>query len=83
MRRPFRKASAKLPHDEGVRQGRIVRSAQVALGTTEAVREFLNTHHDGLGGRPLDVATASDAGLVAVEAAMAEAGRASAAGDDS
>jgi uncharacterized protein (DUF2384 family) len=75
VRRPFRKASAKLPQDEGERQGRIVRSAQIALGTTEAVRAFLNSHHDGLGGRPLDIATASDAGLAAVEAAMAQAGR--------
>jgi hypothetical protein len=75
VRRPFRKAAAKLPREEGERQGRIVRSAQVALGTTEAVRGFLNSHHDGLGGRPLDIATASDAGLAAVEAAMAEVGR--------
>jgi uncharacterized protein (DUF2384 family) len=82
MRRPFRKASAKLPQDEGARQGRVVRSAQIALGTTEAVRAFLNSHHDGLGGRPLDIATASDAGLAAVEAAMAQAGRDRAAAGD-
>lgn len=67
----FRKAQVpRLSRDEQVRQGRIVRSAQAALITTDAVRSFLNTHHDGLRGRPLDLAVASDAGLIAVEAAI-------------
>jgi hypothetical protein len=68
----FRRANLvpKLSHAEQVRQGRVVRSAQAALIGTDAVRSFLNTHHDGLRGRPLDLAVASDAGLLAVEAAM-------------
>jgi hypothetical protein len=36
----------------------------------EAAVSFLNQHHSDLGGRPLDIATASDAGLSAVEAAL-------------
>lgn len=67
----FRKAQVpRLSRDEQVRQGRIVRSAQAALISTDAVRSFLNTHHDGLRARPLDLAVASDAGLIAVEAAI-------------
>ena len=68
----FRKASLgpRLSWEEQVRQGRIVRSAQAALVSTDAVRSFLNTHHDELRGRPLDLAVASEAGLVAVEAAI-------------
>jgi uncharacterized protein (DUF2384 family) len=71
VRRPFRKWAPMLPSEDGARQGRIVRSAQAAFGTTDKVRSFLNSHHEGLGGRPLDLATASDAGLAAVEAAIA------------
>ena len=79
----FRKANAvpKLSHAEQVRQGRVVRSAQSVLVTTDAVRAFLNTHHDGLHGRPLDLAVASEAGLLAVEQAIrSEQGRRVAAG---
>jgi uncharacterized protein (DUF2384 family) len=68
----FRRPPAtKLSPEEQVRQGRIVSSAHAAMPTVEAVRSFLNTHHDGLRGRPLDVAVASEAGLLAVEAAIA------------
>jgi uncharacterized protein (DUF2384 family) len=73
---PFRRRGRSGPvlsPDEGRRQGRIVRSAQAALGSVEAVRAFLNSHHDNLKGRPIDLAVASEAGLIAVEAAMAEA----------
>ena len=68
----FRKAreAAPLTREESVRQGKAVRLAQAALGSVEAVRAFLNTHHELLGGRPIDIAVASDAGLVAVEAAI-------------
>jgi hypothetical protein len=75
MRRPFRKAAAMLPRESGARQGQVVRSAQAALGTIDRVRSFLNSHHAGLGGRPLDLAIASAAGLVAVEAAIVEEAR--------
>ena len=65
-----KKSTPRLSRDEQVRQGRVVNSAHAALPSTEAVRAFLNTHHDGLRGRPLDLAVASDAGLLAVEAAI-------------
>ena len=72
MNRAFRKPRPPLAPEKGVRQGRAVRAAQAGLGSTEAVLAFLNTAHAGLGGRPLDLALASDAGLAAVEAAIAE-----------
>lgn len=79
MNDPFRRRSRNGPvlsPDEGKRQGRIVRSAQAALGSVEAVRDFLNSHHESLAGRPIDLAVASEAGLIAVEAAIhAESGR--------
>ena len=74
MNDPFRKRGRKGPilsHEEGQRQSRAVRSAQAALGSVEAVRAFLNTHHEALEGRPIDLAVASEAGLAAVEAAIA------------
>lgn len=68
----FRKArtAPRLAPDAQVRQGRAVRAAQAALGTTDAVRDFLNGDNPGLGGRPLDLAVASEAGLLEVEAAI-------------
>ena len=68
----FRKArtTPRLAPDAQVRQGRAVRAAQAALGTTDAVRESLNGDNPGLGGRPLDLAVASEAGLLKVEAAI-------------
>ena len=60
-----------LSRDEGTRQGRAVRAAQAALGDIEAVRAFLNCHHQGLDGRPIDLAVASEDGLARVEAAIA------------
>lgn len=73
MNDPFRKRRRQgvvLSPDEGRRQGRAVRAAH-ALGDVETVRAFLNTPHETLGGRPLDLAIASEAGLAAVEAAIA------------
>jgi uncharacterized protein (DUF2384 family) len=68
-----------LSRDEGARQGRAVRAAQAALGDVEAVRAFLNGHHQALDGRPIDLAVASDDGLARVEAAIhAERARAEA-----
>lgn len=72
----FRKArfgGPVLSRNESERQGSAVRSAAAALQDMDAVRAFLNTWHDGLSGRPLDVAVASDAGLEAVEAALVAA----------
>lgn len=58
-----------LSHDQRSRQGRVVKSALAALGNSGALA-FLNRHHDGLCGRPLDLAVGSDAGLAAVEAVL-------------
>ena len=74
MSNPFRKRRPQLTPlsaEAGQRQGRIVRSAHAALGSVEAVRAFLNSHNPALAGRPLDLAIASEAGLIAVEAAIA------------
>jgi uncharacterized protein (DUF2384 family) len=76
MNQPFRKRAPKttpLSADEGKRQGRAARAAQAALGSVDEVRAFLNSRHDGLNGRPIDIAIASEAGLIAVEAAIAAA----------
>jgi uncharacterized protein (DUF2384 family) len=78
MNQPFRRRALKvsaLSPDQGKRQGRAVRAAQTALGSVAAVRAFLNSHHGVLAGRPIDIAIASEAGLAAVEAAVAAAGR--------
>ena len=71
---PYRKPrhGPGLTPEQSVRQGKVVRSAKAALGGTDEVRAFLNSHHDRLSGRPLDLATASDAGLLDVEAAIAD-----------
>jgi uncharacterized protein (DUF2384 family) len=77
---PFFRKSRKAPalsREEGVRQGKAVRAAQAALGSVEAVRAFLNSHHEALGGRPIDIAVASEAGLIAVEAAIPAADKGS------
>jgi uncharacterized protein (DUF2384 family) len=75
MNHAFRKRArtSTLSADEGRRQGRAARSAQAALGSVDEVRAFLNSRHEGLNGRPIDIAIASEAGLIAVEAAIAAA----------
>ncbi|HEV2817155.1 MAG TPA: antitoxin Xre/MbcA/ParS toxin-binding domain-containing protein [Allosphingosinicella sp.] len=77
MSDPFRRRGRNGPvlsREEGNRQGRVVRSAQAALGSVDAVRAFLNTHHASLDARPLDLAVASEAGLTAVEALVSAEG---------
>jgi len=81
MNDPFRRRGRNGPvlsRDEGQRQGRAVRAAQAALGSVDAVRAFLNTHHASLDARPIDLAVESEAGLAAVEAAIAAESRAAA-----
>lgn len=70
FRRPFN--AVRPSADQMRRQGRVAQAAWSELGGRDAVMAFLNDHHDGLGGRPLDVAVASDEGLLAVEHALAE-----------
>ena len=71
-RGPFKKSRSGpvLSRDEFARQGHAVRAATTAFGDAGQVRGFLNTHHGALGGRPLDLAVASAAGLSAVETAI-------------
>ena len=69
-----------LSGDEGVRQGQAVKSALATLGSNEG-RAFLNRHHAGLRGRPLDLAVASEAGLKAVQTALCVEARRPAATD--
>lgn len=74
----FRKANRRPPiaPDVAARQMRLLKATQAALVTADATREFLNNEHSELGGRPLDIALLSDAGLLAVErAVLAEAYR--------
>lgn len=70
FRRPFN--AVRPSPDQMRRQGRVSQVAWSALGGRDAVMAFLNTHDDALGGRPLDLALASDDGLLAVERALAE-----------
>lgn len=73
MRAPFKKRNdgLRLSPEQAERQGRASRLAVEVLKRPEAVIAFLNTHDDSLGGRPIDLAVASDAGLSAVEEALA------------
>ena len=64
----FRKTTrVKLDPDHARRQGEITKLAFLTLGSSEAAINLLNQPHPDLGGRPLDLATASDEGFAAVE----------------
>jgi hypothetical protein len=65
-----RRTGPVLSRDAFARQGDAVRAATAAFADAAHVRGFLNTHHGELGGRPLDLAVASAAGLEAVETAI-------------
>ena len=64
-----RSRSSPIPIDQVVRQGDITNLAFRILGRDEAIA-FLNSESRGLGGRPLALATDSDAGLLKVEAVL-------------
>ncbi len=71
QRPPKRYAGEKpLDGDETKRRGLIVRLASELHPSSAEALAFLNTHHDGLGGRPLDIATASAEGFAAVETTL-------------
>ena len=76
MNQRFRRSNAfpRLSAEEQERQSRAVNAARLALPGTDAVRDFLNGYHEALRARPLDLAIASEAGLVAVERAIAAEG---------
>jgi hypothetical protein len=69
MSMTFRKAARRspIPRDVAARQARLLRATQAARFTAEATRDFLNSEHPDLAGRPLDVALGSDMGLLEVE----------------
>ena len=71
-RAPFKRRAAlpRMAADAAARQGRVTKLAWDVLGDRDAVLAFLNTHHEALGGRPLDLAITDEAGLVRVEAAL-------------
>lgn len=66
-----RYATVRLAPDAAMRQGRVATLAWEALGDRDAMIAFLNTHDVTLGGRPIDLAVASDAGFAAVAARLA------------
>lgn len=69
----FRKSSRNLPRmpkDSAERQGNITRLAFTLLGGRDGAMAFLNGNDDELGGRPIDLATASADGYADVERAM-------------
>jgi uncharacterized protein (DUF2384 family) len=74
FKRPPRRYAGERPLDseETRRRGDVVRIASELHPTSAEALAFLNQHHEGLGGRPLDLATASEAGLAAVTAALGE-----------
>lgn len=69
----FRKRfdSVRLAPDAAERQGRAAKLAWDRFGDSAEAIAFLNTHHPALGGRPIDLAVASPAGLVAIEQLLA------------
>lgn len=68
QRPPKRYAGEKpLDGEETRRRGLVVRLASDLHPSSAEALAFLNTHHDGLGGRPLDIATESEEGFAAVE----------------
>lgn len=60
----------KLPSDQAARQGAIARLAFELLGGRDGALAYLNGEDAVLGGRPLDLATATKAGFAAVEDAI-------------
>ena len=70
FRRPFN--AVRLAPDAAARQGRAASVAYDKFKDFAKVKEFLNAHNDALGGRPIDLAVESAAGLEAVTKLLAE-----------
>jgi len=78
----FRRSNtAKLPIDAQTRQGTVTRLAFEALGKDQAIA-YLNTLCPRLGGRPLELATATSEGLGRVRTDLAERANGSALADN-
>lgn len=71
MSRPFRKPfnAPRLTPEEAARQGRVTNLALAAFGAADAIA-FINAHDEALGGRPIDIAVASEEGVARVEQAI-------------
>ena len=67
-----RAAGPRLDADAAERQGRVARLAWVSFGGRDGAIAFLNDHHEALGGRPIELAVASETGCAAVERLIAE-----------
>jgi uncharacterized protein (DUF2384 family) len=63
--------TVRLSPEAAARQGKAATLAFEKFRDSAAVKEFLNTHDDGLGGRPIDLAVESDEGLAAIKALLA------------
>lgn len=63
---PRSRQPRKFPEHSAIRQNSTVQTALLILGRDRAIA-FLNEHHSGLDGRPIDVASTS-AGAALVEA---------------
>lgn len=63
--------AVRLSPEAATRQGRAATLAWEALRDRDAMIAFLNTHDMALGGRPIDLAVESEAGLAAVAARLA------------
>lgn len=68
--RGSRQPHLRLTPDEAARQGTAARLAWSAFQDRDRVVAFLNGHDEALGGRPIDIAIASDAGLATVTDAI-------------
>lgn len=68
----FRKSLGSIPFDKGSaeRQSQVAMFAWKILGGREPATAFLNFHDEKLGGRPIDLAIESEAGLQAVMEAI-------------
>ncbi len=76
MNRPFRNkyGTPRLSPEAAARQGRAARLAFEKMPEAGAAVAFLNTHDEAMGGRPIDLAVESAAGLLTVEQAIASRG---------
>ena len=70
FRRPFN--APRLDPQAAERQGKVTNLAFDKFKDFAKVKEFMNTHDDALGGRPIDLAVASPEGLAAVQEFLAK-----------
>jgi uncharacterized protein (DUF2384 family) len=72
VKRQFQKhfGGPRLTPAEAERQGRVTKLALDTFGQSTDAVAFLNSHHDQLGGRPLDLAIASEEGILTVRDAI-------------